>query len=289
MAVPAAAPGDFACIKCGSSVPPSKRDCVVCGADNGCPNVRQAESASERGALAARLADAEVSARARASIDILNTFGMAVLNSSAVVARPLSLLDSMVKSEKSLYIPYHRQVASGARLPENNEWDPGRVAAESTIMPHYFDQITFAALSLNGIGPTSFGAYSIILKDNAIALRASVFEENPFLFTVRHRILAGQPCPPGYRASWQHRDILAKAKLHALINSGTIPSQFAGILIANKTAGDSDYVEVHIFGNIHRLAIERVIGPKPKARPDRIIMKSIEKSLIEVGASLELR
>jgi len=282
---------EFLCTACSSPIPSNKRDCVVCGTDNGCPNVRQAEGSVEKTALAERLADAEVSANARGCLDILKKFGVAVLSSSAVMARSLAVLDSLVKSDKSLYIPFYKQVSSGARIPEDNDWDLGRTAADSTVMPHYFEEISFAALSLDLVGLTAYGAYSIILKEQAIALRASVFEENPFIFNRRHRIIAGEACTPGYRATWRQRHVLAKAKLQSLLNSGTTPDQFAGILLSPKGAGtgDPDYIEVHIFGDIHRRAIERVIGPKPKHRVDRAILKSIEKALVEVGASLEVR
>ena len=84
--------------------------------------------------------------------------------------------------------------------------------------------------------------------------------------------------------------MLAKAKLHSSIDSGTKADQFARILLNPKGpgTGDPDYIEVHIFDGIHRRAIDRVIGPKPKNSADRSILRSVEKALAEVGAELEI-
>jgi len=52
---------------------------------------------------------------------------------------------------------------------------------------------------------------------------------------------------------------------------------------------DDDFIEVHIWGPIHRTAIERVVGPKAKSREDRVLWNSLETKLSEVGAVLESR
>ena len=285
---PAASSGER-CTACGEQLASHRRDCIVCGAANEVPNVRIAQSSAEGAALRARLDTAEISARAKGCLTTLNEFGVAVLSSRAVIARNIGQVHDIAKSDNELYVPFHQRVAAGAQVPRNNPWDPGRPAVEATIFPYYHQEISYAALSLDCRGLTAYGAYSIVLKDQAIALRASVFEENPFLFTKRHKILAGQPCIAGYRATWSARDILAKAKLHHLISSSTTPDKFAGILMVQGLGtGDPDYVEVHIFGSIHRRAIERVIGPAPKSRADKDILKSVEKALAQVGATLEV-
>jgi hypothetical protein len=261
----------------------------VCGADNGCPNVRAARNPREQAALQDRLKNAEVSATARTCLTVLNSFGTAVLTSHAVVARSLSIVHNIVKSDNELYPSFHKQVASGARLPEVNEWDQGRTAAESTILPNYHDQVSFAALSLDGKGLAAYGAYTMVLRDEMVALRASVFEENPFAFNRRHLIIAGQPIIPGYRAIWSERHILAKATLHHVLTLKTTPDKFAGILMTQGSgSGDPDFIEVHIFGAIHRRAIERVLGPRPKSGVDNILLKSVERALHQVDATLEV-
>ena len=52
--------------------------------------------------------------------------------------------------------------------------------------------------------------------------------------------------------------------------------------------GDPDYIEVHIFDGLHRLAIERVVGPEPKSRSEKQIFKSVGRALKKVGVALEV-
>jgi hypothetical protein len=190
------------CSDCGTEVPPHVERCHVCGADVGFPNVRAADNPKEVAALAARLGDARTAAKARGSLAVLDDFGIAVTQSYAVLARSVGDLDAFVKSDRALYVSFHSQVRAGLRSPEDNDWDAGRMAAESTVHPNYNEKINYAALSLDGLGVSWWGEYSIVLKSAHIVHRTSVFEENPFLFCERHRVIAGRRPPLGFRASW---------------------------------------------------------------------------------------
>jgi hypothetical protein len=152
------------CNNCGATVPAQVERCLVCGQDVGFPNVRAAVAADEIAALAARLAAAKTTASARGTVDILQKFGNAIKTSQAVLARPLGDLDAFVKSKNALYVNFHSQVRAGARIPEDNDWDKGRSAAESTIHPHYYEKINYAALSLDGSGVLWWGDYSMSLR-----------------------------------------------------------------------------------------------------------------------------
>jgi hypothetical protein len=94
--------------------------------------------------------------------------------------------------------------------------------------------------------------------------------------------------PPGYRAPWERRDELAMAKLHDQIDSATPSENYPSILLRQGTStGDADFIEVHIYGPLHRAAIERVIGPRPKSRSDLVIWKSVIRELEKLGAVVE--
>jgi len=262
--------------------------CHVCGADVGFPNVRAADAANERAALQQRLRDAETAADARGSLTVLIEFGLAVMQSYAVLARSVGDIDAFVKSDRALYVSFHSQVRAGARVPEENDWDKGRMAAESTIHPNYADKINYTALSLNGIGVSWWGEYSIVLKAAHIARRTSVFEENPFLFCERHRVVAGKRPPLGFRASWPDRQDLAMAKLADKLTATMGPDDFPAVLLDQGSSGaDADFVECHIFGPLHRSSIEKVIGPKPKKRADLVIWRSVVSQLKKLGAVVE--
>src|SRR5215471_11187992 len=161
------------CRTCGAEVLLHVERCHVCGDDVGFPNVRAAESIDEAAALEGRLDAARTTARARGTAVILESFGSEVRKSHAVLARPLGDVDAIVKSHNVLYVSFHSQVRAGARIPENNDWDRGRCAAESTIHPIYYDKINYTALSLDGFGVLWWGEYSMSLKELHIANRAT--------------------------------------------------------------------------------------------------------------------
>ncbi|HEX2554244.1 MAG TPA: hypothetical protein VHL98_11110 [Microvirga sp.] len=250
--------------------------------------MRFADRTEERTALNARVQNAITSAGAKNALSVLSDFGLAVAGSKCVVARDIGVLQSLVKSDNVLYVTYHSQVRSGSRLPEDNKWDRGRDAAESTVNPFFYKDISFAGLSLNGVGVRAYGDYHITLRENLIAHRTSVFEENPFNFCQKQRITAGQEAPLGYRAVWKERNLLAMAKLHSHISSGTKPDEYADILVTQGThTGDGEFIEAHIYGPIHRQAIEKVIGRRPKGGPDLPIWRSVVKELRRLGAAVE--
>ena len=78
------------------------------------------------------------------------------------------------------------------------------------------------------------------------------------------------------------------AKLHPRIEAGMSPAAFPGILVEQGVKSeDSDFIEVQIYGPLHRRSIERVIGPEPKARADKLIWKRVKRKLAELGATIE--
>ena len=277
------------CHTCGERVPASVRYCPSCQSDVGFPNVRASELPEEKAALRQRLTDARTSTRARKCEAVLDDFGRAVLQSRAVICRSIGILSSLVASDNVMYGNYYKQIEGDARLPEDNAFDRGRPAVDGTLFPNYHKDMYFAALSLDKIGLTSYGEYSIVLKEKMISGRASVFEENGFHFCPKHRIVVGDPIPPGYRAIWIDRNELGMAKLHSKIESSTRPNQYPGILLSQgANPKDADFIEVHIWGPIHRSAIELVVGPKPKRREDIALWNSVRTKLTEVGATLEI-
>jgi hypothetical protein len=127
------------------------------------------------------------------------------------------------------------------------------------------------------------------LKSVTIDERASVFEQNPFFFCKTHHVIAGQAPPPGYRATWGERGRLAVAKLQANITPACQADSFADILMEpRRHESDCDFVEVHIFGPINRLGIERIIGPEPTGRVDRQTWKQAVRKAKEYGAIVEV-
>lgn len=278
------------CKSCGRSVPDFARDCPFCQNDVGFPNVRAAMNSKEVAALEQRVNDAFISARARHCEPILVDFGRAVLSSQAVIARSLSTIQSLMSSDEALYVNFYQQVGSGSRLPADSNWDRGRLAVDGTLFPHYHDKVVFGALSLDGQGPHNYGPYCLVLREDMIKNRTSVFEENSFTFCqTKHKIVVGDPIPPGYRAIWEGGDQIAMAKLHGSLDTETRTESYPGILLSQtKGKTPEDFVEVHIYGPIHRAAVERITGPPPKSKADKAILRSIKRKAAEVGAVVEI-
>ena len=277
------------CAACETEIPYHVERCIGCGGDVGFPNVRAANQEDEVRALHERLRYAQVAAAQRGCAAELEAFGTAAAEAQAVMVRTLPFLDGLVSQQQSAMVSYYKMVRAGARLPENNEFDMNRGRIDATINPfNVHEEIQFAALSLDGRGVPWYGDYSLTLRDTMIGKRSSVFEENPFRFCDKHPIPTTGSVPSGYRASWARRGELAMAKLHPRISQGMTDADFPAVLLeqGGKSA-DSDFVEVHIYGAIHARAVERVIGPVPKRRADRIIWNRVKRSLDALGAQVE--
>lgn len=247
--------------------------------------MRLAETPDEAVALEARLAAAHALARARGVEAELKSFSLSVNSSKAIMNRRLDTLQSWLNSNNPLFISFHQQVRAGARLPEDTRWDQQRTSAENTVSPNFYSQLSFGALSLDSLGMSYYGPYCVVLKDDLIKHRTSVFEENPFEFNRKHAIISGQMPPAGYRAPWIHRDKLAVSKLATKISRGMSDNDFPNVLIEPRRAdADCDFIEVHVYGPIHHAAIETVSGPIPKARPDRAIWDQVKRKLKGLGA-----
>jgi len=277
------------CSKCKMPIPTHARLCPACQTDVGFPNVRAATTQEERSALAQRLKDAEVSIRARACEAEFVEFGRHLESSKAVVCRSVGIVARLVSSDNELYQSFYKAVQSGQRLPEDNAWDSHRGAVDATIFPHYADEIVFAALSLDGRGMEQYGEVSLVLRDDFIADRATVFEEDCFDFMRRHMVVVGDPIPHGYRASWTERHKLGMAKLHSRLSKDIGPQEFPQILLRQSNGKDNgDCIEVHIYGGLHRRAIEKVKATAPGTRADRVLLQSVARKVQQVGSTVEV-
>lgn len=274
------------CKNCGVRLSPFSRDCSVCGHPAEPPNLRAARTADEQGALGDRLQEADQSGAAGNYSDKIESFRDAVSQSKAVLARNLALLHNLISSDSSLLATYHHAVRGGFRIPEDNDWDRGRTAAESTISPGYYENIHYACLTLDDLGAKWFGDYSVTFIEKMIAERASVFEENVIVFCDRHGVVAGKAPPCGYRAVWVERQNLAVAKLHSKLR-GSDKADYPSILLSQGgTPEECDFVEVHIYGPLHRKAIETVTGPKPTQRRDKPLWTFVKEELSDLGVAV---
>jgi len=262
------------CPRCSSQIRGNERNCPTCGNDVGFPNVRAAKEYEEKAALAKRYENALQNASGRGCSEVVVEFLNALTSSVAVICRSPSKVKELVSSANELYASFYQLVGAGARRLEGAKMDLQRRIADSIMFPYYEEHIRFATLSLNGVGATVYGGCSIVLKDVAISQRATVFEENSVLFCERWGLGVAKPLPPGYRATWEDRGILATAKLEPRFTPATNATEFPTILVGET---GQDFVEVHVFGALDRGSIERIIALKPKTEADRILLEEIKR------------
>jgi len=208
--------------------------------------------------------------------------------SKAIICRPLSIVHKLMSSDNELYTSFYNMLDASVRIPEDNIWDNTRESADALLFPHYHKDICFAALSLNDRGIKGYGDHAIVLKTNLIENRATVFEENSFNFVATRSLSAGKPIPPGCRATWENRDRLAVAKLGGLITSATKYEHFPAVLMDFDGKRNGDFIEVHIYGPIHRRAVEKVVAQAKTRRADVCIINSLRRKLRDVNVGYEV-
>lgn len=258
------------CAECSNEIPEPAPCCPHCGQRANFWNVIDAGQPDERAALQVRYDAAKTDALARGADAAVKNFETAVAGSKAVLARSVDHVLQLANSTQEPYATYYQLIEAGLRLPDNDEWNRARELTDTVLFPLYKDQIRFAALSLDGVGLSTFGDCSIELREEMIAHRASVFDENSVLFMERHGVKVSRTpnVPKGFRAIWGERDKLCVAKLARRIDSTTAPNQYSKLLLAQGASPEThEFVEVHIFGPMTVLTMAKVKVPPAKVGP----------------------
>jgi hypothetical protein len=140
----------------------------------------------------------------------------------------------------------------------------------------YAKKIHYAALSLNHSGLSSYGECTLILKENSMKWRATVLEENSFVFRQRHQqSIIGkvgelpEGIPKGYRAVWSERHLLAVAKLAPKLN-GVAVNLADCLLKSEGNCHTDEFMEVHIYGGVSHQTIAKIIAPQTSSDFRRI-------------------
>ena len=283
-------PFSISCPRCSNDIPRPADCCPHCGAR---PelfwNVIEADHVDERAALGDRYAAAIADAATRGAGVSLQHFENALAESTAVIARPETVIHRLANNTRQLYASYYQEIEAGLRLPDDDEWSTARELADTLLFIGYQQHIRFGALSLDGKGPSNYGSCSFELRENMIADRASVLEENSVTFMERHSVKASRnpAVPKGYRAPWGSRAKVCVAKLAAHIDSTTRPNEYSGLLLRQGTTPAAhEYVEVHIFGPITILTMAKVTVTKPNKRQKATVVKALKSKLAKYGVSV---
>jgi len=251
------------CKICESKITWSMDRCQVCRLDLGAPLQRELDDEREKAALRARYAAARTSAEIGGFVDRLNEFEHEVRTKSvATINVSVDMLAQIVESKNALYATYSKLVASEIRLPASRQDDRRRSSIEGLLFGSLASNIRYAALSIGNKGLTSYGECTMILKDVALKPSATVLESNSYKFVGVHKLRSEDTIPPGYRATWENRHLLATAKLAKIVAAAQPSLTAAEILIFSEGNRETDeFIEIHIWGPFGDQAIEAVALP----------------------------
>ena len=275
------------CRICNSEIPDTVEKCFTCGFYAGLPNVRVAERAEEIQALDERYQKAFDIAKVHGYLSLLEKFDESLKQTSAVINSDLDSLYFFIRSSRSLYSNYERGVKGQIRKPAARDDARKRLGVGAILFGDYADEITYAALSLDGSGPHSYGPYAMKLKDIAVTNRATLLENNSYDFVPKHNLKPGNKPPPGYITSWNNRNKLAVAKLAERITPDTKETDFARLLLFSEgNRATDEFVEVHIYGTFDSKAVESIKGssvniPEDEQHLLRIFKQHLQRAGIE--------
>lgn len=272
----------IACAYCTNQYSQPAERCPHCGRPGVFWNVIAAEDPEERDALERRYRKTKADALSRNADSNLEDFEKAAARSKAVIARSEIEVLRLASSDRQLYATYYELTEGGVSLPSGSQWDMLRELADNVLFSRSKKHIRFGALSIAGVGLPNYGPCSLVLREEMISHRSSVFEENSALFMERRRIKISRApkLPKGHKATWNERAKLCIAKLGARIDSSTAPDKYAGILLSQgATSEEDDFVEVHIFGPMTVLTMQEVIVSSPKRSQRATILKALKFKL----------
>src|SRR5262249_40185953 len=164
--------------------------------------------------------------------------------------------------------------------PPGEGWDKLREITDTNLFFGYKEEIRFAALSITGRGVERYGRYSIVLRDEMIAHRATIFEENSVMWMKHHRIQIwdANNLPRGNRATWADRDKLAGAKLGHQVHGPTTVAECAALLLRDgPTGADDEFIEVHIFGPLSVRSFAKVILSEPSDDVEEVLARDLSE------------
>lgn len=254
------------CENCGCEYNPALTSCNICQQPIGFPNVRKANS--ESGDLEQRYIVAMDSLKALNKAELVLNFQEEVKQSKVVIAKSVPDLIQLICNKNKAITTFHREVASGARIAENNQYDPNRDAIESKAHPFYYKEINYACVSLSTVGVSYYGKAHLCLDSKTIMSRTSFFQENPFLLMSKLQLTISDDLPTGYRSSWSERDKLAVCKAESGLGRCSDPSEFQSLVLKedSQNGEGSDFIEANIYGPIHSRSISKItlVGKKDK-------------------------
>jgi hypothetical protein len=280
------------CVDCHEPMRDELSICPHCGRPGLFPNVNVAVRPEETNALNDRYLAAQNSIATRGVTSEAAEFENAAGLSQAVICKYFGEAYGMSFSDDIIYATFYQKTHSGMRIPGGDKWDLLRAMADTALFNDVNKvHVRFAALAIDGIGVEHYGECSLLLKEDMIAHRASVFDQNSVIFMRTHKVSAENDykIPEGFRADWKTRGRLALAKLADSLNKGTGLAEFTGLLLKPGIDNEKDeFVEVHIWGPMTIRSIKEVTVRYWAAEPSAAEVKVFVEKLRSFGITLTL-
>ncbi len=250
-------------------------NCIQCGSDLGAPNVNEVSTEDEINALEKRYINATNFIIANGNEDGLEHFKTYFShNVNAVINLSFKAIKAWLLTTDRKYKSYSRLLEEGdkqIKTPFNDKW---RTMVDGYLYGDNGRDIVFAALSLDGAGLLTYGDCTVIINEPAIALRATVIEENSFNFAGRHKFDINKL--KGYRSVWNDKLKLAVAKLEKRIENSSTKEDFVRfILFTDGDRHSEEFIEVHIYKALFPVAIKSIHIPATKSAKDIVRIKAI--------------
>jgi hypothetical protein len=224
---------------------------------------------AERGILVQRYQEIHAAAGRNGPADGVQRLKAELDTTRAVATTVLGWARLFFEREDPLYSSYSGAVRGRARAPALPHDDARRRAVDNALYAGYGEEMTFAALSVDGLGLSSYGLIHMELSDEAIARRATVFEENSFTFTEKLKLPTGSLVPAGYLSLWHDRYMIGVIKLAAKVTNATSRSDIVSLVLWSEGDRSTDeFIEVHIYGTYSHKAVKKVRGPAGSEDPD---------------------
>lgn len=257
------------CKHCGAENKRNASNCIACYEALGPVNVNIYSDPYFQDGLKAKYDKviAEIEAKGKRT-EVENFESEIISKGKAVINMDAKLLFKMV-NEREEYLSYQRGVEQSKRQVAEFENDLKRCVVEVAFYGIHGKSIVYAALSLNDFGLYSYGDVSVLLKTVQIEKRTTVFERNSYHLydgLVKKGWKAGTIMPLGHCGTWNERQIVTVNKLGLELAVLRKKPNFASLIL--KSDGkriDEEFIELHIFGTISGVNIEKATFQK-KAR-----------------------
>jgi hypothetical protein len=242
------------CKVCRRLLQSNEMHCPKCGSFDDFPNVKLARA--EHSQLCSRAKSARESARAAGADVLLDELEVLAASTRAVLNMSASFAHLLLASDDTLYSSYRRLVGT-ARRPAQPQNDRDRVTVEGKLYGSSGGEVVYAALAAGPHGLISYDPISVTLTEQAVMTRSSLLEENSYSFAKRHDLRVLGPMPTGYLATWDNRAELVIAKLGSTLTAGLEPTPLADWILRSDGDRETDeFIEVHIWGGVHRDGVE---------------------------------